>query len=278
MDANEFLFSDQKPAAAVYSNTEHGAHLAQEIKRVVRQAYYDAPRTRQRRPGPSQLGGACDRRIVAHFLELPKVNRMTDPWAAIVGTGTHLWLASAFELDNRLRRDEAVPERWRVELKVAATKLIRGSTDLYDRSTFSVIDHKVLGPTTHGALKKSGPGVSYEVQLLLYAAGLEADGERVDHIAIAAYPRAGQLTGLYVWTRPFDQEARDQLAAAIERTNKRAKVAEYIERKLISLDDVKAKPSAKECRYCDFYARTVPPEPGVFYCTGRGVVSDEEEN
>lgn len=275
MDANEFLFSDRPPAEATYGNTDHAVALAQEIKRVVRQAYYDAPRTRQRRPGPSQLGGACDRRIVAHFLELPKINRMTDPWAAIVGTGTHSWLADAFELDNKLRAAAADPQRWRVELKVRANALVRGSTDLYDRVTFTVTDHKVLGPSTHGEMKKSGPGTTYLIQLLMYAAGLEAEGERVEHIAIAAYPRAGQLKGLYVWSRPFDDEAREILRKALDRTEKRSQVAGYVAKGVIGLDDVPTKPSAKECRYCDFYARTVPPGDGVFYCTGRGVVVDD---
>ena len=111
----DFLFAEPKSADSDRGNCEHAVVLCRELKRVVRQAYFDAPRTRQRRPGPSQLGGLCDRRIVAHFLEMPKVNRMTDPWAAIVGTGTHGWLADAFTLDNKIRAERADPVRWLVE-------------------------------------------------------------------------------------------------------------------------------------------------------------------
>ncbi|WP_232524345.1 hypothetical protein [Nocardiopsis gilva] len=67
---------------------------------VIMAASANAPRSRQRRIGPSEVGDPCPRRLAYKLLDWPTVNDGGDPWPSIVGTATHAWLADALLLHN----------------------------------------------------------------------------------------------------------------------------------------------------------------------------------
>ena len=82
---------------------------------------------------------------------------------------------------------------------------IEGSVDLYDRVTATVVDWKVVGPTSLKAKKRHGPGAQYRTQIHLYARGLIARGLPVDTVMIACLPQAGELDDAYIWSEPYDE-------------------------------------------------------------------------
>jgi len=123
-----------------------------------------------------------------------------DPWAAIVGTAVHAWLAEAFLAANsRLGR-----ARWLVETRLEITPGLTGSCDLFDADTFTVVDHKVLGTTTMRKYTSEGPPPGYVAQAHLYGLGWHRLGIPVRDVALAFYPRSGLLSGLRLWSQPWD--------------------------------------------------------------------------
>lgn len=176
--------------------------LAADIRSVVHAAYRATPRHQQTRLGPSQIGEPCARRLAYGLMHHPAHNESADPWPSIVGTAVHSWLADAFDAANRaLGRI-----RYLVEQRVEVRPGLEGSCDLYDYDTRTIIDHKVLGTTTLAALKQHGPGAGYRSQVHLYGVGIARLGLPVRHVAIAAYPRGGLLSGLHVWTEPWNPQ------------------------------------------------------------------------
>jgi hypothetical protein len=156
------------------------------------------------------MGQPCARRLLYEAWATEPANTDSDPWPAIVGTAVHAWLADAFQADNaRLGR-----LRWLVEQRVYLTDGLSGTADLFDLDTATVIDHKVLGPSSLKTLRTDGPPPVYRTQLHLYGYGYARAGVRVDRVAIAAYPRSGWLNGLHVWSEPYDPTVAE---AALDR-------------------------------------------------------------
>lgn len=171
--------------------------LAAELRRVVRTAAERSPRTLQVHLGPSEIGSECDREVAGKLAGLPATNHVSDPWPSVVGTAVHAWFADAFAADG---------PRWLAERRVDPTPWLEedlghaGTADLFDLETGTLIDHKVLGRSTHDKLVRHGPPVHYRLQLLLYARGYANAGVPVRRVALAAWPRAGAtLGGLHVW-------------------------------------------------------------------------------
>jgi hypothetical protein len=91
---------------------------------------------------------------------------------------------------------------------------IFGHCDLFDVDTLTVIDHKVVGAEKHREYKRNGPGMRYRSQAHLYGKGWAHLGLTPKEVAIAFYPRGGLLSGLYVWSEPYDPSIAD---AALQR-------------------------------------------------------------
>jgi hypothetical protein len=192
--------------------------LDSRIQRIVREAAAGSSRSMQRAIGPSEIGEECERRLVYKLMDMDESNTTGDPWPSIVGTATHVWLADAFRAENeRLGWD-----RYLVERRVHMTDGISGTCDLFDATTKTVIDHKVLGTTSLSKVKKEGPSERYRVQLHLYAYGYDREDIDVDAVALACYPRGGWLDGLYTWTEPYRPEVAE---AALDRLAKWTQVA-----------------------------------------------------
>ena len=181
--------------------------LATTVIETVTRAAASAPRSLQTAPGPSELGTPCTRRLVYKTLDWdPKPNSGTDPWAAVIGTSVHAWMAQTFTAENeRLGRD-----RYLIEHRVHLPYGISGSTDLYDRDTATNADWKVTGLPRLREYRLNGPGKQYRAQAHLYALGLQLAGEKPEHVAIVFLPRGGRLDGLHTWTEPY----QPQIAAA----------------------------------------------------------------
>lgn len=178
--------------------------MIEELRDVVRAHDRSRPRSLQESIGPSEAGTACDRRLAYKMLGVEKSNTGSDPWAAIIGTSVHAWLDEAFREQNG--RDDDEHTRWHCDVKVELKGYMKGSVDLYDAKTGTVIDHKVLGATSLKKFREEGPSEQYRTQVHLYACGLRMAGANVQHVAIAAWSRTGMLHHALWWTEPYDEQ------------------------------------------------------------------------
>lgn len=223
------------------------------ITTVVDAARY-SPRSRQASLGPSELGHPCARRLAYKVSGASVRWRDADPWASIIGTATHTWLAAAFAAAN-LPMEQP---RWLVEQRVFPSLDLGGNCDLYDLLTDAVIDHKIVGVTTLASAKRNGPTAQYRVQGHTYGLGWERIGRSPREIVIAYWPRNGQMSGLYL-----HREAYDRMIAlnALDRLSSISAAASTLD--LGSYPDrMSLIPSSPgdECRYCPY--RSCAPNDG----------------
>lgn len=233
------------------------ALLAAEYLQVVKHAVHQHPRSLQTRIGPSELGHPCTRRIGYKLLGHP-VNEFPDdtPWLPTIGTAVHTWLEDQFTAANT-GHDHA---RWLTEVTVNVGQVgqvdVTGHVDLYDRVTATVIDHKIVGPTTLRKYKTSGPGDQYRAQIHLYGRGLTRRGLPVDTVMIAFLPRNGELRDAHLWHEPYDEQVA---LDALQRVEGIALTVETLGR-----DGLRLLPTTDAyCQRCPYYQRaSVDPTQG----------------
>lgn len=210
--------------------------LARELRNHIVDAADNAPRSQQKKIGPSEVGTPCVRRIGYRLLEVDAVNK-PDSWMATIGTAVHSWLADVYQGKS---------ERYLVEQRVDVTDELSGSVDLYDKERKLVIDWKVVGETSLNRYKRSGPGEQYRTQVHLYGLGLKNKGHDVENVGIAFLPRGNSLRGMYLWTEPFDagvaKAGLDRLELAKQVVNNGGKE---------SLQLLPA--TSSNCDWCPFY-------------------------
>jgi hypothetical protein len=179
-----------------------GQHpVAADIRDVIVSAARQAPRSQQQALGPSEIGEPCGRKLAYKLMRHTVSNPDADPWPSIVGTAVHAWLAEAFlGANTRLGRI-----RYLVERPLTIRPGLVGTCDLYDADTAMVVDHKVPGTTSMNQAKKHGPSPGYIAQAHLYGYGYAQLGLPVRQVALALYPRAGLLSGLWIWSQPYDE-------------------------------------------------------------------------
>jgi hypothetical protein len=199
----------QQPAAGQYRPPLEGpaGALSVDVIDTVKLAAAGAPRSQQRAPGPSELGTPCVRRLAYKITDHdPKPNSDTDPWAAVIGTSVHAWMAGTYETENRrLGYEPWSPDRrYLIEQRIHLPGEIKGSCDLYDRDTCTVIDWKVTGLDPLKKYRLNGPGQQYRSQIHLYGLGMQLAGEHPQQVAICFLPRGGRIDGLHVWSEPYD--------------------------------------------------------------------------
>lgn len=183
--------------------------LGTELLTWIAEAIENHPRSQQVKIGPSEIGAPCARRIGYKLLQIPE--RPTPPnWKATVGTALHAWLEEVFGNVND-RFDEP---RFLLEQKVQVGEVggipVKGSCDLFDRATGTVVDWKTVGPTQLKKYKASGPGDQYRAQAHLYGQGWVNAGHTVERVSIVFLPRNGELTDSYVWHEQFDPQVAEQ--------------------------------------------------------------------
>lgn len=233
-------------AAVFTAPTSTRSAIGDAMTKVIRDASNGSARSRQSSIGPSEMGDPCSRRIAHRLYGTPKVNKDTDPWPSIVGTGTHAWLEDAFRSANT---DPSAPE-WIVEQRVPITGAISGSCDLFHAPTLQVIDHKVVGTAAMKKYKTSGPGSRYRAQIHLYGYGWQQLGIRPELVTIAFFSRPGWLSDLWTWSEPYDEQvARDALTRIGDITDLLIglDIDNHPERWALVPND------AADCVFCPFY-------------------------
>jgi hypothetical protein len=218
--------------------------MIDELKAVVREHEKSRPRSMQVAIGPSEAGTPCSRRLAYRLLGVEPSNSGGDPWAAIVGTSVHAWLADAFAGDNARSGDER--QRWHTEVSVDLPGYMRGSVDLYDAKAGRVIDHKVLGATSLKKFRTDGPSVQYRTQVHLYACGLSIAGANVKEVAIAAWSRSGGLKDAVWWSEPYDEQIAEDCLRRLDALRSTTELLGVAALPLIPTADA-------FCSFCPFY-------------------------
>jgi hypothetical protein len=175
-----------------------------ELTSIIKWADENSPRSQQTALGPSEIGTPCERRLAYRLANLPPVNFNRDPWPAIVGTAIHQWLEGAV---NRYG-----DPRLETEAELIIDQALTGHSDLLRETT--VVDYKTAGTDVMREARKNGPSRSYKIQINLYGLGQVRRGRRIEHVALVYLPRAGNLSGMYVWVDKFRPEVA---GAALER-------------------------------------------------------------
>jgi hypothetical protein len=173
----------------------HADHVA-----VIADAITTAPRSLQKRIGPSEIGHPCTRRVAYKLAGVEEVN-INPAWRPTVGTAVHDWLSTTFATANR----DLDVARYLVELSVEVDDGITGTADLYDRAAALVNDWKVVSPTSLRKYRAKGPGPQYRTQVHLYGRGLTRRGLPVRDVAITFLPNSGELSEAVFWTEPYDE-------------------------------------------------------------------------
>lgn len=188
-------------------------------------ADYDAnrPRSIQTTIGPSEIGTPCDRRLAHKLAGTPSSNDRGLSWRPFVGTSVHV------ELKEALRRRDPEGWRWQTESTVYVGDIdgqeITGHCDVYDAVTATVIDYKVVGPTTLRDARANGPRPAYRVQVHTYGRGWALRGFPVDTVAILYLPAAGEIRDRVFWHTPYDESVA---LAALARADRIAKAVRLV--------------------------------------------------
>lgn len=184
------------------------AELSRWVADLIYQRSITTSRSLSRKVGPSGLGTECDRELVFAALGSPRLNFDSDPWAALVGTAIHEWMATLFrDLDGG-------SGRFLVEQPVTY-RGVAGTADLYDRRERIGIDWKTTKKSKIRNIKRSGIAPAKHVtQIQTYGAGLAAAGERPERLALVWLPVDGALTDVHAWVTEYDPAVAD---AAIDR-------------------------------------------------------------
>lgn len=250
LSPGEFMASARTtPAGPTSGSSPWAVQYAGELQRVVLEHASQDPRTLQTRLGPSELGHACDRQVIGKMAGIARTNHVADPWPSIMGKAGHTWMEGAFGADN-----ERHGQRWWPERRVTPWPGAEGTSDLYDEQHLAVVDHKFLGDTTMGKLKRFGPPLVYRVQLLLYGLGYRNLGLPVERVVIAAWPRTkSTIREMYVWDHLWSPDDDALLQRVYQLTEVRRRVAEQVQAGRFTLLQVPAQPDDDACYYCPFY-------------------------
>lgn len=233
--------------------------LRMELTALINAHLAGSPRSLQRAVGPSELGTPCARQLGYRLAGTAHVTERGPGWMPGIGTAVHAMLADAVVEQNRRLGFTRYLIETRVQPGLIAGEPLRGSADLYDRVTATVIDWKCVGVTTLKKAKRHGPSTLYRSQIQLYARGFVNRGLPVKNVTIAYLPRSGELSDGYWHTEPYDEQIADNAlkrADAIATALKIAGPAAVIGQ-LERVDD---------CQYCPWRLRSTTgddPDPAT---------------
>lgn len=235
---------------------------------VINRAARGDDRSLQKEIGPSEIGGACERRLAMGLLGSPKPNTARDEWTSTVGTALHSWMESAFGLDNSRRIAAGLGPRWLIEQTVEIRTGLKGHCDLYDLQTQTVIDHKFPGVTSIKKYRRQGhPGQQYRWQAHLYGKGWANLGLPVSAVQLVMWPRSGLIRDAWQWSEPYSPAVADEALARVDKLLVAMDVAESIG-ELDTLLDMLDR-DTEHCGWCAYFDRNAvnPIEGcrGAFY-------------
>jgi len=243
------LFDDPEPVPGLTNGDPYARRLRDDVTEIVLWANRTSTRSQQTELGASEVGVECYRRLGYRIADVIPTNTDLDPWPAIVGTAVHTWLETAlikYEDVHRL-------DRWHTEMVVRPAKNVLGHTDAYDADFAAVVDWKTANTEKMREYRKdpaSIPGY-YIDQIHLYGLGHVKAGRRVERVALVFLPRAGWLSGMYVWSAPFDQAIAE---AALDKVNKVAAGLIYykVTEEPGNWEKIPATPT-KDCTWCPWF-------------------------
>jgi hypothetical protein len=227
---------------------EQSAQLAQLLGSFIVNAANHSPRSLQTAIGPSEIGDPCERKLSYKLLGWPTAAGERDPIAPVIGTGFHAWMEEQFTARNSAGRYK-IEEKVTVRDSPIETARIRGSSDLYDRTTRTNYDWKLVGVSSLDKYRRSGPGDQYRIQAHLYGLGQENAGEQPARVAIVFVGRYHELR-IHVWSEPYDRQVA---LDALDRLDR-------IRQRVLDLDP-EANPANwaqiatdehAKCRFCDW--------------------------
>lgn len=209
-------FTQPTDAAPAFAQPGGAAQaIADQIKQVIKDTANNAPRSRQVSIGPSEVGEECVRKLAYKVMAWPEIPADRDPWASVIGTAVHAWMAEVVFAPRDPKR-----ERYRIESRVTvregygAGARLAGSSDLFDRATGRNYDWKIVGTSSLNKYRRQGhPGQKYRVQAHLYGLGMSNAGETVNEVCVVFLPRSHSLDETWVWIEKYDpQIALDAMA------------------------------------------------------------------
>lgn len=238
-----------------------------ELKGIIHRYAGQQPRQVQRHLGPSEIGHRCDRQVVAKMAGSKPTNHVADPWASIVGTAIHAYMADAFNWDNQHNGYL----RWLAEQRVTpdpGPDAHPGTADIYDAHNRAVVDWKAQADSTRSQLRAHGPPRHYFVQLLLYRRGYLNIGFPVDRVVLVSLPRTkSTLNDMYTWSHVPTAEDDKLVDDVLAQTAFRQQVAALVRAGKLNLMDVPATPDDAECYWCLLY-RPQAAYDGEYGCPG----------
>jgi len=209
-------FAQPSNATAAPTETGAGVRLAQMIRNLIITTANDAPRSVQRRIGPSEVGNPCTRALAYKLLDWPEApGADRDPWASVQGTAVHAWMAELFEKRDPRGERYLVEQRVTVRKGITEAADITGSADLYDRATGTVFDWKITGTSSLAKYRAKGPGDQYRIQANLYGLGMRNAGEQPRRVAIVFLPRHHVLDP-FVWVDDFRPDVAETALARLD--------------------------------------------------------------
>lgn len=211
--------------ADAFWSDEYPVDTNADIIELIEQHIANRPRSQQKLIGPSEIGGECGRRIGYKLAQVEPTN-LQEPgqqWRTQVGTWVHDGLAEMLAADNQRIFDSGSQfPRWLIEHRVSPgsividgeEQVIYGSGDALDTWTMTVVDWKVVGPTTLKKVKAvsrltgqpHGASQKYRIQGNVYGLGYALAGLPIKTVTIVFLPAAGELGDAYFHSESYDEQ------------------------------------------------------------------------
>jgi hypothetical protein len=229
-----------------------------EYQGIIEDSIVNAPRSLQKRIGPSEIGTECTRCLI---LKLGGVEEIRDvAWLTWVGSAVHAYLENTFATQNETLGFQRFLIEERVHVGDVNDVPITGKMDLFDLFTAGLTDWKIVGKSTLDKVKRKSVPPVYRAQSHLYASGSDRRGLNVHNVRIAFLPRnAPSLDHAFIFEEPYSPAIAE---AAIKR-------ADFIAREIAmyGLDVVLETAPAHQGEYsCSHY----PSDVGTWQQNGKG--------
>lgn len=244
--------------------TGAGAETAfTQVRNIIEYRLSHSPRSLQRRIGPSELGTPCDHCLAAKLAGWEE-HTGSPSWYPGVGTAVHAMFSDLLIQEVITRRaTDGTGAEWLSEQTVTVGRVggvpITGSCDLYHVPTGTVIDFKVVGPTTITAARTSGPSETYQAQIDLYGTGWLNQGMPVTEVGIWYVPRnAPTLARGHVYHRPHDPDHAQRVLDRADRLAQQASTLAQVVGEQARDAWISQLPRADGCRSCERYPDYTP--------------------
>lgn len=193
----------------------------------------------QRILGPSDLGG-CRAKMAHVFMETPREERVTPPWAAFIGTWVGEGLENAYVASRPSSRKQ-VP----IEVELPSGDKTHGTADILDPDLNAIIDFKSRDGLT--SVKHDGAPFKHKAQVMIYLLGAIQMGLLTEDAtwSLIYVDRSGKDPDPYVVSGSMDMQI-------IEEVEERVREAKYAA--IFHTEAPRDEPAQLCAKFCEFYA------------------------